>query len=725
MIVRSRFRCLPVPLVRRAAIIVAAATQAACSSSATRADNWPVTGGDPGNSRYSTLDQISRANVKDLRVAWTYHTGDAPAGRSEIQATPIIADGVMYTTTPALKVVALRADSGTALWTFDPFAGRTPELHANRGVVLWSDGRAKRILFTASRRLYALDAATGVSIPTFGDSGWVDLGTGLGRDVSDAYVLATSPGAIYKDLLIQGTRVGEGEGSAPGHVRAYDVRTGKVRWTFHTIPLPGEEGYETWPADAWKTAGGANSWAGMTVDVRRGIVYVPTGSATPDFYGGDRAGQTLYANTLLALDAATGTRKWHFQTVHHDIWDRDLPAAPNLLTVTHDGRRIDAVAQITKSGFVYLFDRQTGTPLFPVEERAVPASELTGEEAWATQPFPVKPLPFARQAMTEADLTTLTPASHAAVLKRFRTLRSGGLFTPPSREGTIVLPGFDGGGEWGGAAVDRTTGVLYVNASDVPWIAAMRERADLGSSSGAPRGGAAVYAATCVSCHKADRRGDGDRVPSLVGIGTRRSEAEIRQVLEYGRGFMPSFAALIASEKVAIIAHVLGKPAPAAATDDSALAAELAASRTRPATSLYEFVGYERWKAPDGYPAVKPPWGTLSAIDLNTGEYRWRLTLGAHSELTARGIAPTGTEQYGGPIVTAGGLVIIAATQDAMIRAFDSATGALLWEAPLPAAGYATPSTYRVGGKQYIVIACGGGKLGSPSGDAYVAFALP
>ena len=688
-------------------------------------DDWGVTGAEPGNTHYSALAQITTANVKTLQVAWTYHTGDAPASRSEIQATPIVVSGVMYTTTPALNVVALRPDSGTVIWKFDPFAGRDREAHANRGVVQWTDGTERRILFTAARRLYALDAATGKPIPTFGDSGWVDLGAGLGRDVGDAYIVSTSPGIIYKDLLIQGTRVGEGEGSAPGHVRAYDVRTGKVQWIFHTVPQPGEEGYDTWPADAWKSVGGANSWAGMSVDVARGTVFVPTGSATPDFYGGDRAGQTLYANTLLALDAATGKRKWHFQTVHHDIWDRDLPAAPNLLSVMHDGKRVDAVAQITKSGFVYLFDRETGAPVFPVEERAVPASDLAGEKAWATQPIPVKPAPFARQSMTEADLTTLSPASHADALRRFRTLRSGPLFTPPSKQGTIVLPGFDGGGEWGGAAVDRESGVLYVNASDVPWIAAMRDTASLGSTSGTPRTGPAVYAAACASCHKADRKGDGDRVASLVGISSRRTSEEIRQVLERGKGFMPSFAALMEPEKRAIVAYLMDKPAPVFTADDSPHAAELEAGRLRTSKSPYEFVGYERWRTPDGFPAIKPPWGTLSAIDLNTGEYKWRIPLGAHPALTAKGVAPTGTEVYGGPIVTAGGLVFVASTQDDRIRAFDKATGALLWEAPLPAAGYATPATYRVNGKQYVVIACGGGKLGSPSGDAYVAFALP
>jgi quinoprotein glucose dehydrogenase len=688
------------------------------------ARDWRITGGDPGNSRYSALDQIDRTNVAQLRVAWTYHTGDTPPNsHSEIQATPIVVDGVLYTTTPTLAVVALHADDGTPIWRFDPFAGRARETHANRGVVYFSDSTDANIFFSAGRRLYSLDARTGQPSPSFGDSGWVDLATGLGRDIGDAYIVATSPGVIYRDLLIQGTRVGEEEGSAPGDVRAYDVRTGKIRWTFHTIPRPGEFGYDTWPRDAWKSAGGANSWPGMTVDVNRGIVYIPTGSATPDFYGGNRAGANLFANTLLALDATTGKRIWHFQTVHHDLWDRDLPAAPNLVTIARDGRPVDAVAQITKSGFVFVFDRENGRALFPIVERAVPASDLDGEQTWPTQPFPLKPAPFARQSMSEQDLTELTPSAHAAALARFHTLRHDGLFAPPSREGTVVLPGFDGGGEWGGAAVDRVTGVMYVNASDVPWIAAMHERPIQRASTDEPRTGAAVYAATCAACHGADRRGK-DRAPSLIGVNTRFSADQLYQIIEHGRGFMPSLSNLPPAEKDAVVAYLLGRH-PAKRTS-------IAAGRSQPPDTAqtkrtlapYEFSGYERWRDSAGYPVIKPPWGTLSAIDLNTGNYLWRIPLGETPALSAsNGI--TGAEQYGGPIVTAGGLVFIAATQDARFRAFDKRTGKLLWETSLPAAGYATPSTFSVRGKQYVVIAAGGGKLGTKSGDTYVAFALP
>ena len=688
----------------------------ACSSSR----DWPVTGGDPGNTRYSPLNQINRDNVARLQIAWTYHTGDAPPeGPSEIQATPIVVAGVLYTTTPALAVIALRADRGTLLWRFDPFAHRARTTHVNRGVVYWADGRDHRIFFTAGRRLYALNARTGQPIPGFGDSGSVDLGAGLGRDVTNAYLVATSPGVIYKDLLIQGTRVGEEEGSAPGDVRAYDVRSGRIRWTFHTIPHPGEPGYGTWPPDAWRTAGGANSWAGMSVDVQRGLVYIPTGSATPDFYGGARRGANLFANCLLALDAATGTWRWHFQTVHHDLWDRDLPAAPNLVTVTRKGERVSAVAQIAKSGFLFLFDRTNGAPLFPVEELPVPPSDLRGEHTWPTQPVPIQPTPFARQAVDETTLTTLSRQAHGAALRRFHALRHGSLFTPPSREGTIVFPGFDGGGEWGGAAVDTATGVLYVNASDVPWIAAMRPVATFSQAVARARTGPAVYAAACAICHGADRSGH-ERAPSLVNVGARLSADQIGQVLTSGRGFMPSFGRLSAEQRCLVTAYLLGTAAPAASGGCTATTAQSPAVPQSP----FEFVGYERWRDSSGYPAVKPPWGTLSAIDLNDGGYRWRIPLGEHAEFGDSG-RQTGAEQYGGPIVTAGGLVFIAATMDAKFRAFDKATGRLLWETALPAAGFATPSTFSVHGKQFVVIAAGGGKLGTKSSDTYVAYALP
>lgn len=673
--------------------------------------DWPAYGGDHASSRYSPLDEINRGNVHRLRVAWVYHTGE----RGEIQCNPIVVDGVLYATTPGLRLVALDAATGKERWSFTPSYEGTPPKHVNRGVVYWSDGAERRVLYTAGSRLFAVDARTGRAVEGFGHGGWVDLREGLGRDTANLWVVATSPGVAYRDLLIQGTRVGEGEGAAPGFVRAFDVRTGAIRWTFHTIPRAGEYGAESWPADAQEFAGGANSWPGMSLDEERGIVFIPTGSPAFDFYGGDRPGANLFGNSLLALDAATGQRVWHFQTVHHDLWDRDLPAPPNLVTVTHAGRRVDAVAQITKAGFVFLLDRATGRPLFPVEERPVPASDVPGETSWPTQPFPTLPEPFGRQRLDESEVTSRTPEARAAVLARLRTLRSDGQFVPPSLQGTVVFPGFDGGGEWGGAAVDPVTGVLYVNESEMPWIARLVPKAPSSA-----RSGSEVYAASCADCHGADRAGR-DRAPSLLGVGERLTAAEIRDVVVRGRGFMPAFAQLPAAQREAVVAYLRGDVSRTAVGSGSAQGGP-ADERVR---VPYRFGGYERFLDPDGYPAVKPPWGTLNAIDLNTGKSLWRVPLGTYPELLARGLPPTGSENYGGPLVTAGGLVFIGATRDEKFRAFDKETGTALWETTLPAGGYATPSTYRVDGRQYVVIAAGGAKMGTKAGDAYVAFALP
>ena len=701
------------PRIGIAALTLALGCAAGLSSRDPENRDWPITGGDAGNSRFSPLTAINRENVRRLAVAWVYHTGDGGTNPQQIQATPIVAHGLLYSTTGAGRAFALRAESGVEVWKFDPPGGNDGS--ANRGVVYWESGAERRIFYVAGAHLFALDAFTGVPITSFGTGGSIDLGKGLGRDSLRQSVVATSPGVIYKDLLIQGSRVGEGDGSAPGHVRAFDVRTGALRWMFHTIPQPGEFGYDTWPADAWKSVGGANSWAGMSIDMTRGIVYVPTGSATPDFYGGNRIGANLFANSLLALDAATGKRIWHYQVVHHDVLDRDLPAAPNLLTVMRDGRPVDAVAQITKSGFVFVFDRTTGVPLFPVEERPVPQSDIPGEQTWPTQPFPTLPAPFARQGMTLSDLPDFTPESRAAAVARFNTLRSDGQYAPPSVRGTIVFPGFDGGGEWGGAAVDRETGVMYVNGNQVPNIAALAPIVSPTVTSGS-----AIYRATCASCHGANRQGDGVRTPSLANIGAKLTSTQIRDILDHGRNFMPSFASLSVVQRDAVTAYLLNQ---ASAFAESVTAAD--APRTPGDRAPFRFVGYERWRDSSGLPNVKPPWGTLNAIDLNTGRYLWTIPLGDLPELKAKGITGTGAEGYGGPIVTAGGVVFIGATQDERMRALDKRTGAILWEAPLPAAGYATPSTYMVGGRQYVVIAAAGGKLGTKSSDTYVAFALP
>jgi quinoprotein glucose dehydrogenase len=681
---------------------------------------WRHHGGDPGHTQYSELAQINAGNVRRLKQAWVYRTGDQRGDdKSQIQCQPIVVDGVLYGTSPAIKLFALDAATGRPLWTFDPFAGGAAghSLGVSRGVTYWSDGDAKRIFFAAGQKLYAIDARSGRPDPGFGTAGRVDLAEGLDRDLRGLYVLSNTPGAIYRDLLIVGSRVSEGPGpSAPGHVRAYDVRTGKIRWMFHTIPHPGEFGYDTWPADAWKRVGGANAWSGITVDHARGLVFLPTGSAAFDFWGGNRQGANLFANCLLVLNAATGERVWHYQFVHHDIWDRDLPAAPVLVTVTHEGRRIDAVAQATKSGHVFLFERETGRPLFPIEERPYPPSDLEGEKAWPTQPLPLKPPPFSRQAFTEAEATNISQRSRAAVLARLRTTRTGQPFIPPSEQGTIIFPGFDGGAEWGGQAFDATSGLFYVNANEMPWILTMVELEV--AKKGEKRSlGERVYHRHCASCHGVDLKGVPQMAsPSLVDLGQRRKKVDIAQLLETGKGVMPAFGWMNNAERDAVLAFILREAEPVAG---AGLRPDLEDD------SPYAMTGYNRFFDPDGYPAVKPPWGTLNAIDLNQGEIAWTVPLGELPELTKRGIPRTGTENYGGPVVTAGGLVFIGASKDEKFRAFDKKTGQLLWETSLPAGGYASPATYEVAGKQYVVIAAGGGKMGTKSGDAYIAFALP
>jgi quinoprotein glucose dehydrogenase len=699
-----------------------AATLLACVGVSAAERDWPVYLGDKARSHFSSLNQIDTGNVGRLEQAWSYHSGDARADNlSQVQCNPLIINGVLYGTTPQLKLVSLDAATGHELWRFDPSAGgaKAEAVGVNRGVVYWAEGSDRRILYSADHFLYAIDAATGQRVPGFGTNGQVDIKAGLGRDVSGLYVVSTTPGIIYSNLLFLPMRVGEGPApAAPGHIRAYDVRTGRIVWTFHTIPYPGEAGAETWPPDAWTYVGGANCWAGMALDEQRGVLYAPTGSAAFDFWGGNRIGPDLFANCLLALDASTGRRLWHFQCVHHDLWDRDLPAPPTLLTLKRNGRNVDAVAQITKSGHVFVFNRQTGEPLFPIEERQIPASDLSGEAAWPTQPLPVKPPPFARQLFTYDEITDLSPESHRAVLERFERLRPHVPFAPPSTQGTIIFPGFDGGGEWGGAAADPD-GVLYVNANEMPWILTMVP-AQSGANTLTVRG-ERLFVQICAACHGPERKGNvAQNVPSLVEVGKKLKWDDIVGLLQSGRGMMPSFGFLSEAQKRSVADFLLGNNP---AEEASARAGDVAGDDVLGGVP-YTFTGYNRWLDTNGYPAVKPPWGTLNAIDLNTGEFRWKVPLGEDTALTARGLPPTGLENYGGPLVTAGGLLFIGASKDEKFRAFDRRTGKLLWQTKLPAGGYATPATYMLNDRQYVVIACGGGKMGTPSGDAYVAFAL-
>ncbi|HUF63854.1 MAG TPA: PQQ-binding-like beta-propeller repeat protein [Verrucomicrobiales bacterium] len=685
--------------------------------------NWDAYLGDSASSQHSTLTQIDRDNVHRLEVAWIYRSGDArDEGRSQVQCNPLVIDGVLYGSSAGLKLFALDARSGKELWRFDPFEGKEP-VGVNRGMVHWGKGEEGRILYTAGTWLYAVDARNGRLLESFGTGGRVDLREGLGRPAQDLFVLANTPGVVFDDLLILGTRVGEGPGpSAPGHMRAYDLRSGEIRWTFRTIPEPGDFGYRTWPPEAWKTAGGCNTWSGMSVDHERGLVFVPTGSAAFDFWGGNRHGANLFANCVIALRADSGELVWHYQIVHHDLWDRDLPAPPNLVRVVHDGVEIDAVAQVTKSGHVFLLDRDLGQPLFPVVERPVPSSDLAGEQAWPTQPLPLAPPPFARQVFDEDTATDLTPASREAVLAKLREVRTGRQFIPPSTVGTVVFPGFDGGAEWGGAAFDPGSGRLIVNSNEMPWILTMIET---GSATGGDVSGESVYRLYCAACHGLDRKGDPARaIPPVDTIAPKLNREQTSELLETGRGVMPSFGFLSQKEKELLLdALIAGPQAETGAGPERA--PNLEGETPEAGTSPYTHTGYNRFFDPEGYPAVKPPWGTLNAVNLNTGAIDWSVPLGEFEELTRRGVPQTGTENYGGPVVTEGGLIFIGASQDAKFRAFDRDNGRVLWETQLPAGGYATPATYSVDGVQYVVIAAGGGKMGTPSGDAYLAFRLP
>ncbi len=602
------------------------------------AQDWPYYGGDAGGTKYSPLKQISRANVAGLEVAWTYHTGDVSDGtkypsRSAFEATPLMIGGIVYVTTPFNRLIAIDGDTGREIWAFDPKLNKDLpyNLFINRGAAYWAHGKDRRLFFgTLDGRLFSIDAATGKPVEGFGKHGSMDLRIGVAEKEPRRGYGMTSPPAVYKDLVICGSLTADGEPHGPlGDVRAFSAKTGKLVWTFHTVAKPGEFGNDTWAPDSWKDRAAVNAWSILSVDETEGIVFLPLTSPAVDLYGGDRKGSGLFGDSLVALDANTGKRLWHYQTVHHNLWDYDLPAQPSLVYVVRNGKIIPAVAQVTKTGFVFVFDRHTGKPLFDVEERSVPASEVPGEQAAISQPFPLKPPPFARQSMQPDELTDVTPESRAYCAKLMAGAVFGTLYTPVGLKPTVLFPGTNGGANWGGASFDPQSRTLYVNSMDVGMLFHMVKR---------PEGSEIPY------------RAQGSGSPS------------------------------------------------------------------------------SRFWDQNLNPCQKPPWGNLTAIDLDNGTFRWRSVLGVVDDLVAKGLPPTGAPNIGGSIVTAGGLVFIGATNDSRFRAFDKDNGKELWVTKLPASAHATPMTYvgKKTGKQFVLIAAGGGnKYNKNYSDSLVAFSLP
>jgi quinoprotein glucose dehydrogenase len=711
-------------LIHTLLLLFSAIFSACTNEKATKYTTWEIYRGDEGSNAYSDLKQINTTNVGQLKVAWTYRTGDK-SDYISLECSPIIVGNVLYGISPRLKTFAIDAKSGKQMWSFNPFGNDSKDGGVSRGLAYWEDKDEKRIFMFVFNKLIALDAITGKQIMNFGDSGYVDLNKDLRDDgiQRNEDVQNTSPGIIYKDLIISGSAVGERYESSPGHIRAYDVRTGKRKWIFHTVPQPGETGYDTWPKEGNSNSGGCNAWSGLSLDSRRGIVFAATGSASNDFHGGERPGKNLFANSVLAIDAATGKLIWHYQTLHHDIWDLDLPSPPNLVTIKKDGETIDAVAQISKQGFIFMFNRETGEPIFPIEEKPVPASTVPGEQSWPTQPFPVKPLPLCRQFFDSSMITDISPEAHDSAMRAARKYEWGNIYLPPSLRGIIMFPGIRGGAEWSGACVDMNTGIMYVGINDIPNIVELKEyESDIEREvSGLPmiEAGKVIYKKNCGVCHGDDRKGN-QTFPPLLQIEERLKAADVKSILQKPKGLMPSFKSLPDQDKEAIITFLFKRK------DKRTYEAGKRDTGSKDSMKRYVLKDYIHLKDHEGYPGVKPPWGTLNAVNLNTGELEWKVPLGEFPALAAKGHRNTGTQLFGGGIVTAGGLIFIGASQDEKFRAIDKTTGKTVWEYQLPSGGYATPATYQVDGKQYVVIAAGGGgRQMTKAGDYYIAFALP
>ncbi len=681
--------------------------------------NWEVAGGDVGISHYSKLDQINKENVAQLEVAWTYRSGDTYTTDlwwwpgSSIQANPIVVDGVLYTTTPTLHLVALDAASGEEIWRYDPFGGKEGGGY-NRGVAYWEDGDDKRLFYAVQSDLHAVDVETGRPVSAFGEQGRAFIGDrAASEEEEDRGVTAPAAAVVFEDIVVLGGMRTHGG----GNVWAFDARTGERVWVFHTIPHPGEKGYETWgDSTFYRAGGGANVWAGLSVDVKNEMVFFATGQAKDDFYRPHNEGIHLFSNSVVAVDARSGAYKWHWQELHHEIWDLDVASPPLLATVERYGEKIPGLVQLSKTGNTYIFNRLTGELLSDVEEKPAPPTTLYGAWSHPTQPVTTNPEPFSKQfVVSKDDLTNISEASYQYALERWKNADTG-WYVPPSERG-IIYYGIHGGAEWPGGAYDPENGHLYINANEIAWFIQMQNIHGDDRSERSHPGQIAYQLNTCISCHGVDRQGVGG-VPALADLDEKYELEEVLQIMRNGRNAMPPAPSLPAEDAENIARFLLGLPGIGEE--------EAAGDEEGEKEPFYVAHRFERFLDPEGYPATKPPWGTMNAIDLNTGTISWSIPLGEYPELTERGIPPTGTENFGGPVVTRGGLVFIGASADEKFHAFDKDTGELLWEYKLPYGGYATPSTYMVGGRQYVVIPCGGGgKPGTPSGDTWVAFALP
>jgi quinoprotein glucose dehydrogenase len=694
---------------------------------------WSAFGGTSDSMQYSALSQINKSNVSQLEQVWFYPL----PGRAELAFSPLIVGKVMYVAGKGNRsVVALDAATGQEIWTH-PTEGTTTD----RGYAYWEskDGKDQRIIFSANNLLQEVNAKTGATITSFGKDGYVDLREGLGRDPNSIRrIQSKSPGHVFENLILQGSASGEGYDDPPGWLRAYDVLTGKPVWTFHTVPLPGEYGYETWPPDAYKFNGGNNTWSNFSIDEKRGIAYFPTGSPTYDYYGGRRKGENLFGNSILALDARTGKRLWHYQIVHHDLWDLDLCTEPKLLTVRHNGKMVDIVAVPSKSGLLFVFNRVTGEPLWPIEERPVPKSDVPGEEAWPTQPFPTKPPPISRLTMTVDDINPYLDAAEAERVRKFlKAARYEGMYTPESlTQDQITFPGVYGGAGWGAAAGDPQNGMVYVRAENTIEMHRLVDRPPRPSGGGGSpeQQGRAIWTRLCEGCHGSGAAG----LQSLKGAPPDR----IKTVVREGSGPMPSVGPADLDEQgmTRLLAYI-ANPAAAAGQLPAAAAQQAPGGAPEPlpygeARRYYVSMGmggrFGTTKGFNGLPPIAPPWSEIVAFDLNEGTVKWRAPLGVVPELAAKGITDTGSyhPDRNGIAVTAGGLIFMGTLGDATFRAFDKDNGKVLWEKKMESNPEGLPAIYEVDGRQYVAFFLhtnGEPSLagpGKPEAQGYYVFAL-